>query len=210
MKKNYIIVIEGPDGGGKGTIISMLNDYLTEKGINFISTREPGGTVISEKLREIILDVKNEEMEDITEAYLYATSRVQHVWEKLLPAYNEGKLVICDRFALSSICYQGHGRGFDVDMIKDLNKYSLKEMQDKMINIVLMVDAEEGIRRKKGQRELDRLELAGRDFHNRVNAGYALELEKNEYGNYYRVDANKSPEEVFKSVLGLLSEKGVI
>ena len=110
------ITIEGTDGGGKSTQIEKLVEYLKSMGREVVVTREPGGTNISEKLREILLDAKNSEMTDITEALLYAASRAQHVEEKILPAVKEGKIVICDRFLDSSIVYQGYARGLDIEM----------------------------------------------------------------------------------------------
>lgn len=204
MTQGYMIVIEGPDGVGKGTLISNLSDHFNKEGRSFIYTREPGGTVIGEKLRDIVLDVNHSEMSDITEAYLYATSRVQHVEEKILPAISSGDIVICDRFALSSICYQGYGRGFSVDMIKDLNKYALERLKDKMITIVLMAPPEVGIKRKKGQQALDRLELAGKEFHERVYTGYVKE--SSSMTNTYVVSATQSIDDVFAEVLSILEK----
>lgn len=209
MRKK-ILVIEGNDGAGKGTLIAQLTDYFKSKGQDVILTREPGGTKISEKVRELLLSKDNMEMHDLTEAYGYAMARIQHVYEKLVPSYNSDELIICDRFALSSICYQGYGRMADVDVIKDLNRYALKEMSDKMINVVLVVSPEIGIMRKKGQQELDRLELAGRTFHERVHDGYLKEIEKNEFGNYYKIDANGTADDTLRDVLTLLEELGYV
>ena len=111
------ITIEGTDGAGKSTQIAMLVEFLKNKGIECVVTREPGGTKIGEKLREIVLDPENGEMTYVTEAMLYAASRAQHVEEKIIPALKEGKFVICDRFLDSSLVYQGYARGLETEMI---------------------------------------------------------------------------------------------
>ena len=107
------IALEGPDGSGKSTITRLLGEYFKEKDMDYLVTREPGGTMIGEEIRRLILDTENTEMGPETEALLYAASRGQHVHEKIRPALKEGKIVLCDRFILSSLAYQGVGRGLD-------------------------------------------------------------------------------------------------
>ena len=123
--KGLFITLEGPDGSCKSTIIKLIQEYLLNKGIDFIQTREPGGTSIGEDIRHIILDNKNTHMAAETEALLYAASRAQHVHEKIIPALEEGKLVLSDRFVLSSLAYQGVGRDLGIDKVKSINDFAL-------------------------------------------------------------------------------------
>ena len=115
--RGHFITLEGPDGSGKSTILKLIENYLGDKGIEFITTREPGGTNIGEKIRHIILDNNNTNMGGETEALLYAAARAQHVHEKIIPALEDGKLVICDRFTLSSLAYQGVGRDLGIERV---------------------------------------------------------------------------------------------
>ncbi len=203
--KGKFIAIEGPDGTGKSTLIEGLKDYFASNGIPAKFTREPGGTKIGEKIRDLLLDVENSEMTDYTEAYLYAAARLQHVEEFVIPNMEAGYHVISDRFAMASICYQGYGREQDVELIKRLNALAV-EMIDGLNYIVLMASPEVGLSRKKGQRELDRLELPPLDFHRRVYDGYEIMLE--ETGGY-RVDASSTPEGTLKQTIEILKTIGI-
>ncbi len=193
------ITIEGTDGGGKSTQIEKLVEYLKSMGREVVVTREPGGTNISEKLREILLDAKNSEMTDITEALLYAASRAQHVEEKILPAVKEGKIVICDRFLDSSIVYQGYARGLDIEMIKTINSFALSKIKPD-ITLFFDIRPEIGILRKKNMHELDRMEQEKIDFHNKVYNGYKALLNENPE-RIKRIDAEKTIDEVYKQVI---------
>ena len=149
MNRGFFITFEGGDGSGKSTQISILKESLIEKGYDVILTREPGGTDISEKIRELILDPENGEMEDITEAYLYAAARAQLVRQLIKPALEEGKVVICDRFVDSSIAYQGFGRGLG-DAVGVINTYAVDDcMPD--LTILLKLDPERGSSRIAGR-----------------------------------------------------------
>lgn len=193
------ITIEGTDGGGKSTQIEKLVEYLKSMGREVVVTREPGGTNISEKLREILLDAKNSEMTDITEALLYAASRAQHVEEKILPAVKEGKIVICDRFLDSSIVYQGYARGLDIEMIKTINSFALSKIKPD-ITLFFDIRPEIGILRKKNMHDLDRMEQEKIDFHNKVYNGYKALLNENPE-RIKRIDAEKTIDEVYKQVI---------
>ena len=126
-KRGKFITFEGCDGCGKSTQLKMLSDYLTQNGIAHIFTREPGGGKISEAIRDILLSGKNMEMTDECEALLYAASRVQHLRDRVDPALQEGKLVICDRYVDSSLAYQGYARGLGTDFISKINAYALEK-----------------------------------------------------------------------------------
>ena len=118
------ITIEGNDGSGKSTVIEGLKRIFSERGIDVVFTREPGGSMIAEKIRQIILDPENTQMDDKTEALLYAASRRQHLTETVLPALNSGKMVICDRFIDSSLAYQGYARNIGVDEVYNMNMFA--------------------------------------------------------------------------------------
>ena len=169
--KGKFITVEGTDGSGKSTQLKLLMDYLGTKNCDVVFTREPGGTEISEKIRDVILDINNKEMTDMTEALLYAAARAQHVQQKIIPAINEGKVVICDRFADSTIAYQGAARGLGTDNIMQINSFALNGI---MPDLTLFFDLppEKGILRKKNEKELDRLESEKLDFHVNVYEGY--------------------------------------
>ena len=142
--------MEGPDGSGKTTQIDLLKKYLEKKGYDIVIAREPGGTVIGEAIRKIILNPEYEEMGHMTELLLYASARAQLVNQVIKPALAEGKAVICDRFVESSAVYQGIGRGLGVDTVYEVNNYALGDVQPKL-TIFMDLDAEEGIKRKKQQ-----------------------------------------------------------
>ncbi len=202
--KGLFITIEGTDGAGKSTQIELLTEYLSKKGRDVLVTREPGGTPIGEKIREIILDTENSEMSDITEAMLYAASRAQHVNEKIKPALLEGKIVICDRFVDSSIAYQSSARGISRELIEDINKYAVCGITPD-ITLYFDITPEEGIKRKKNMHELDRIEKEKEDFHKRVYEGYK-NLLKLYPERIKRVDASKSISDVHKQVIEYINK----
>lgn len=197
--KGLFISIEGTDGAGKSTQIELLKKYITEKGRDVIVTREPGGTPISEKIREIILDNNNSEMSDITEALLYAASRAQHVNEKIKPALMQGKIIICDRFVDSSIAYQSAARGLSKEVIENINKYAIDGIMPD-ITLYFDITPEEGIKRKKNMHTLDRIEQEKEDFHRKVYEGYQL-LVKMYPERIKRIDASKDIYDVHNQVL---------
>lgn len=172
MKRGLLIALEGPDGCGKSTQIELLQKYFNKKNIEVIRTREPGGTSISEQIRGVVLDNKNSEMNGMCEALLYAASRAQLVSEVLKPAIEAGKVVLCDRFVYSSIAYQGIGRGLGIDRVKMINDAALDGLEADLV-FMISIPYDEGLERKKKQKELDRLENAGDDFHKKVFDGYS-------------------------------------
>lgn len=202
--KGLFITIEGTDGAGKSTQIELLTEYLSKKGRDVLVTREPGGTPIGEKIREIILDTENSEMSDITEAMLYAASRAQHVNEKIKPALLEGKIVICDRFVDSSIAYQSSARGISRELIEDINKYAVCGITPD-ITLYFDITPEEGIKRKKNMHKLDRIEKEKEDFHKRVYDGYQ-NLLKLYPERIKRVDASQSISYVHKQVIEYINK----
>ena len=171
MSKGLFISMEGPDGSGKSTQIELLKQYFEETGKEVIITREPGGNRISEAIREIILNKDFTEMSPTTEMLLYASARAQLISEVIAPAIDSGKMVISDRFVDSSLVYQGLARGLGVENVYEVNKHAIG---DYMPDITFMFDlpAEVGLSRKKDQKELDRMELEGLEFHKKVAEGY--------------------------------------
>jgi dTMP kinase len=197
------ITLEGPDGSGKSTMIGLIGQYLKEQGIEHVITREPGGTAIGEKIRGIIIDRENINMGPETEALLFAASRAQHVHEKILPAVEEGKVVVCDRFLLSSLAYQGVGRGLGIQEVKAVNEFGLRGMTPDLI-LFFHVDPEVTLLRKTKEGG-DRLEEEGGVFHREVYEGY-MTLLRMYPDNVVVIDAEKSVEEVYAQTITALTE----
>lgn len=206
MKKGIFITFEGPDGCGKTTIIEKLKEYYFENE-NIIFTREPGGTKISEKIRDLVLSKDNSEMSARTEALLYAASRAQHIDELVRPNLEKGKIVISDRFVLSSLAYQGGGRKLGIEKVGAINDFAIDGVNPDL-TLFFYVDPITVLKRKSLSVEADRLELSGDDFHSRVYKTYMEILEKNEKnGILCRIDATKSVEEVFDKVKNIIDNK---
>ncbi|MBP3816562.1 MAG: dTMP kinase [Firmicutes bacterium] len=200
----FFISVEGGDGSGKSTQLENIKGFLKENNIEFIFTREPGGTEISEKIRSIILDPNNTEMADITEALLYAASRAQHVAEKIKPALDSGKTVVCDRFVDSSIVYQGYGRGLG-DVVKAINAPAVNGYMPH-ITFFLDISPEDAMPRIKS-RNLDRLEMGGMELHKKIYEGYKKLIAEDNTGRIVSIDANRSPEEIWQDIKMVLEEK---
>ena len=171
MSKGIFITMEGPDGSGKSTQIDLLREYLEKEGYDVLITREPGGTRISEAIREVILNKEYTEMSPVTEMLLYASARAQLINEVVGPALESGKAVISDRFVDSSLVYQGIARGLGVENVYNINLQAIgKYMPD--VTFLLDLPADIGIARKKDQKELDRMESESLQFHRDVADGY--------------------------------------
>lgn len=201
------ITIEGPEGSGKTTVAKKLVEVLNEKGYQVVYTREPGGVAIAERIRDIILDVNNTNLDPRSEALLYAASRRQHLVEKVLPALAEDKIVICDRFVDSSLAYQGYARGIGIDEIYNINLFAINNTWPD-ITILLDIDPEIGLQRimSNRQNEVNRLDLEGINFHKKVHEGYNIIKEKYK-DRITLVDGNRNKEEVFEDVYNLVMEK---
>lgn len=172
--KGLFITFEGGEGSGKTTLIEGLVEYLESKNLKVIKTREPGGIKISEDIRNVILDVNNTKMDQITEALLYAASRRQHLVEKVIPYLNEGYVVICDRFLDSSLAYQGHARGIGIEKVYNIN---LSATDGILPDLTIFIDVrpEIGLNRiSSNNREQNRLDLEKISFHEKVYEGYKL------------------------------------
>lgn len=204
--ESLFITFEGPEGAGKTTIINMITEELTKRGLDFISTREPGGIRIAEDIRNIILNPENIEMDIRTEALLYAAARRQHLAEKVLPALQEGKIVLCDRFVDSSLAYQGVGRGIGIDEIYKINQFAINGLMPNL-TVYFDLDPRIGLKRvhQADEREVNRLDLEELDFHLKVQTGY-MEIIKREPNRFKIIDASKSIEEVYNNTLHVILE----
>lgn len=204
MGNSLFISFEGPEGAGKTTILKLIAEKCEEQGIEALTTREPGGSKIAEKIRSIILDPEHIEMDSRTEALLYAAARSQHFAEKIAPALEEGKFVLCDRFIDSSLAYQGVGRNLGVDAVHDINVFAIgDQMPD--FTILFDLEPEVGLARINANsgREINRLDVESLAFHQSVREAYLQLAEK--YPNRIRVvDASKSVDDVVDDVWGIL------
>ncbi|GKU77117.1 dTMP kinase [Paenibacillus sp. L3-i20] len=207
MIKGYFITIEGGEGAGKTSLITRLANTLQKKGMNVVTTREPGGIPIAEKIRTVILDTEHTMMDARTEALLYAASRRQHLVEKVIPALEEGKIVICDRFVDSSLAYQGYARGLGMDAVWGINEFAIGDMMP-MLTIFMDVSPEVGLARisQAADREINRLDLERHSFHERVREGYKLLLSKFPE-RIELVDAEAEREDVFQAVLAIVERR---
>lgn len=204
---SLFITLEGPEGSGKTSAIKIVKEQLEKEGYQIVMTREPGGTPISEQIRNVILDKSNTAMDYRTEALLYAASRRQHLVEKVWPNVKEGKLVICDRYLDSSLAYQGYARGLGVEDILNVNMYAT-EGTFPDITLLFDLEPEVGLARinANSSREVNRLDLEKLDFHHRVRNGY-LSLAKRFPDRFVIIDASKDLEEVAASALKAIKER---
>lgn len=202
--KGLFITLEGPDGSGKTTILDIVKKKLEEKNIDVITTREPGGTKIGEDIRDIILSNDNVALADETEALLYAASRAQHVSQVIRPAIEDGKIVISDRFLLSSLAYQGVGRELGIEEVKMVNDFGTKGLQPDMI-LFFDIDPEDTLKRKTADEAGDRLENEGNTFHRKVYDGYKELIDKYPE-NIKIINARESIEKVSNQVLDSIED----
>lgn len=199
--KGLFITFEGGDGCGKTTQLNLVEKYLSEKGQNIIKTREPGSIGLGQKLREVLLHYDGD-VASTAEAFLFLADRAQHIEKLVLPAIEEGKIVLCDRHTDSTIAYQGYGRGENIEQIKMLNNLATQGLKP---DLTLIFDVSEEIAQTRVGAEKDRMESAGNEFHKRVRNGY-LEIAKQEPSRVKVIDANLSIEEVFQQVKKYIDE----
>jgi len=205
MNKNRgkFITFEGGDGSGKSTQIKLASEYLKAEGYDFLLTREPGGTAIGEKIRAILLDPENTEMADMTEMLLYAAARAQIAREVIGPALAEGRLAVCDRWADSSMVYQGAARGLG-EAVRHVNEYAAGELFLPDATILLDLEPEEALKRAAGaDGSKDRIEALGTEYQSRVRSAY-LQLAANEPERFHVIDASGSEQEVHERVKAAL------
>lgn len=177
MQKGKFITIDGVEGAGKSTQITFICDYLKAKNINVILTREPGGTDLGEKIRELLLSNNTQSMHSDTELLLMFAARNEHINTKIIPALERGDWVLSDRFTDASYAYQGGGRGLDIERIEQLENWVLQDFTPDM-TLLLDIPVELGMSRVESRGEKDRIELEAMDFFERVRQAYIARSEK--------------------------------
>jgi len=200
------ITFEGPDGSGKSTQAPRLADFLRQAGYDVLLTREPGGTPIGEQIRAIISDLKNTDMRTRTEILLFQASRAQHVEQVILPHLGRGGLVLCDRYADSTLAYQGYGyQLFDLDTLRSLIRFATVGLQPDL-TLLFDLEVEEGLRRRSKGGEWNRLDALDLEFHQRVRKGY-LEMAHAEPARWVLIDAAQSPEQIQGAVQRIVLDR---
>ncbi|MRH45014.1 dTMP kinase [Aquibacillus halophilus] len=207
----YFITFEGGEGAGKTSVLQALENKLVVDGHDVITTREPGGIEIAEKIRDVILNPAHTLMDARTEALLYAAARRQHLVEKVLPALANGKIVLCDRFIDSSLAYQGHARGLGMDEVYQINEFAIEGcMPD--LTLFFDINPEEGLKRivANKDREQNRLDLEQLKFHEKVYEAYQ-KLTSKFPERIHRVDASQTidlvEKETYNKIMSFLKDK---
>jgi dTMP kinase len=196
MKNGGILIsFEGGEGAGKTVQIKLLRDKLTREGKDVVVLREPGGTTVSEQIREIVLNRNNVGIAYTTEVLLFQAARAQIYREIVLPSLSAGKFVLMDRTRDSSVVYQGIVRGFGVELIEQLNDISTKETYPD-VTVLLDVPVDVGLARRNGTEEVNRLDIEQHDFHEKVRQAYLDLAKANDRGRWVVVDANRSIDEI--------------
>jgi len=209
--KGKFITFEGPEGSGKTTQLLLLAKHLKENGRPVVATREPGGTEISEKVRNILLDASNLNLSNRTELLLMVASRAQNTAEVIVPALKEGKIVLCDRYSDSTLAYQSFGRGFDLEATRQMCLFATDGLQPDM-TLLIDIDPELGLERAKHTgkaatpaKKHDRMESQGLEFHRRVREGF-LKLAEAEPDRFRVLDGKGTIEEIHSQVLKHMKE----
>lgn len=205
--KGKFVTFEGCEGAGKSRQIALLEQHLKKTGVDYVLTREPGGSPVAEEIRRVILARENAEMTDVCEALLYAAARAQHLHDTVIPNLERGKLVICDRYLDSSYAYQAHARGLGMNYVRKINAFALQYLPD--TTIFLDLPPALAFRRKGGADQADRVELAGRAFHERVYEGYLAVL-KEAPGRIVPIDCSGSREETHRKIVDALVGRGIL
>ncbi|AVM67519.1 dTMP kinase [Peptostreptococcaceae bacterium oral taxon 929] len=197
--KGLVIALEGQDGTGKSTVINAITGYFDEMGLDYINAREPGSTDIGEKIRDILADKANKDMDYHTEALLFAASRSELYDKVIKPNVRKGTSVILDRFLLSSLAYQGIVRGLGVDEVMKINDFFLEGFRPDL-TILMDLDAKKSYERLKKLGELDRIESLGEDFQEKVHLAY-LKLYEENHMKLIKLDGTKDKESLAHEAL---------
>lgn len=206
--KGKFVTIEGCEGAGKSTQLRFIKEYLENKNEEFIMTREPGGTPLAEKIRELILFYDGESVSPLAEAYLYAAARAQHMQKLIKPALENGKLVICDRFIDSSFAYQAYARNLGFERVSKINEEALSGIMPDL-TVFLDIPPEKSFSRKGGADKHDRLEMENKSFHEAVYNGFKI-LEKKFPERFVSVDVSGTKYETHAKIIEILTAKGII
>lgn len=192
------ITFEGPEGSGKSTQLPQLAQFLEEKGLSVVRTREPGGTKIGDQIREVLVRMDNTELHPRTEILLFLAARAQLVEELIIPSLQQGKIILCDRYGDSTLAYQGYGHGLDLDTLRAMLHFATGGLKPDL-TILLDVDVMTGLKRKKIKEEWNRLDAFELSFHERVRAGYHI-LAGHDPERWKIVDASQRPEQVQEQI----------
>lgn len=207
------ITLEGIEGSGKSVQLHLLEEELKKRKVRFLITQQPGGTPFGKEVRQILLQREGAQREPTAELLLYLADRYQHLKEVIEPSLTQGLHVFCDRYHDATLAYQGHARGLGFPMVDQLAKILALRIPD--LTLVLDLEVEVGLKRARARNQKENSETWGRfeaedlDFHRRVKEGYQL-LVQREPDRVLPVDASGTPAEVFKKLLGLLEERGII
>ena len=204
MKQGIFITLEGVEGAGKSTAVNFIEDFLTNEGHDVIKTREPGGTVIGEQIREILLKNENQTLTYDTELLLVFSARAQHIQEVILPALSSGKIILCDRFTDASYAYQGGGRGIDASRINLLEKWVQGDLRPNL-TLLFDLDVSIGMQRTKKRSDADRFEREKINFFEKIRNTY-LERAKNEPQRFRIINSASSLENVKEQIVSILKD----
>jgi dTMP kinase len=200
------IVFEGPEGSGKSTQAKLLAERLRDAGKRVILTREPGGTELGEQLRRLLLDLHSEPVTPAAEALLYSAARAEHVAHVIQPSLDAGEIVICDRFADSTLAYQGGGRGLDLDQLRSVQQFATRGLEPD-VRFLLDLPVAVGLARRHADHDsVNRLDAESLAFHERVRASYLALADANP-ANWRVIDATKSRDEVARSVWSAVRDR---
>ncbi|MEO0242732.1 MAG: dTMP kinase [candidate division WOR-3 bacterium] len=199
----FFLTIEGIEGSGKSTLTEGIIEFLKTKGFNVVYSREPGGTKVGESVRNILLADGNE-MDPMTEVFLFLAARRENVRKNILPALRDGKVVVCDRYIDSTIAYQGYGRGLPIKLLRRLNKLATYGIKPDL-TLVIDIDPEKGLKRISGK-ELDRIERENIDFHRRVRDGYR-KIARISGRRVKLLDGELPKEELLKKAISLVESR---
>ncbi len=201
---SLFITFEGPEGSGKTTQVKRLTEELRGRGCDVLAVREPGGTSISEQIRDVLHSLNNREMQPRTEILLYCAARAQLVGQIIRPHLQSGGVVLCDRYADSTMAYQGYGHGLDLELLRAITRFATGGLTPDL-TLLLDMDVETGLRRRKAGGDWNRLDAYDLDFHQRVRRGY-LKLAEDEPQRWVVVDARAGVEELGERIWEAVAE----
>jgi len=198
------ITLEGPEGSGKTSQLSQFADFLREQGYDVVTTREPGGTSISDQIRQVLVSMDNKNLHPRTEILLFLSARAQLVEELIKPSLADGKIVVCDRYGDSTLAYQGYGHGLPLETLREMLRFATDGLVPDL-TLYLDLEVEKGLLRKKKGQEWNRLDAYEVEFHRRVRNGY-LRLAASEPERWRVIDASQSKHEVQQAMRAATSE----
>ena len=205
LNKGFFISLEGGEGAGKSTQNKLIINWLAGQGFEVVETREPGGTIVSEQIRQVLLDTRNAGLGATAELLLMFAARSQLVQEVIVPALADGKVIVCDRFTDASYAYQGGGRGLGVETVEVVEKLVLKDLRPDL-TLLFDIPVEQGMQRVAGRGEADRFEVESIRFFERVRAAY-LERATANPQRFRILDASLDEDQVWLQVKNILQEK---